>query len=62
MSVDLMQADVQESDQAMPLFSGIVRDAVGATYDFDGWVCWRQNSMLPGMLNSLTYFSEVQDV
>ncbi len=62
MTLQLQQVDVQQADQRMPLQTGISRDSVGATYDFDGWVCWRQNSMLPGMIQSLTYFSEVQDV
>ncbi len=62
MTVQIAQADNQQADQRTPLATGIVRDSVGSTYDFDGWVCWRQNSMLPGMLQSLTYFQEVQDV
>ncbi len=62
MTVQLIQADNQQADQRMPLFTGIVRDGIGSTPDFDGWVCWRQNSMLPGMIQSLTYFQEVQDV
>ncbi len=60
--VKFQQADQQVADQRTPLFSGIERDATGAQYDFDGWVCWRQSSMLPGMLNALVYFQEVQDV
>ncbi len=60
--VQLVQADQQQADQAMPLFSGIIRDGVGAGYDFDGFICWRQNSMLPGMVQSITSFFEVQDV
>ncbi len=60
--VKFQQASQNQTDLATPLFSGIERDATGAGYDFDGWVCWRQSSMLPGMLNALVYFQEVQDV
>lgn len=61
-TVQLIQADIQQADQAMPLFTGIIRDSINAAYDFDGFVCFRQNSMLPGTIQSLTTFNEVQDV
>lgn len=61
-TVQLEQADVQQADQAMPLFTGIIRDSINAAYDFDGFVCFRQNSMLPGAVLSLTTFNDVQDV
>lgn len=61
-TVQLEQADVQQADQAMPLFTGIIRDSINAAYDFDGFVCFRQNSMLPGAVLALTTFNEVQDV
>lgn len=59
---DFSQADVQRADQATPLYSGIRRDYSGGNTDYDAIVCWRQNSMSPGMIQSLTYFVEVEDV
>ena len=61
-AMNFQRADIQGADQSTPLFSGIVRDSIGAPWDFEGYVCWRQNSMLPGMVQSLTYFAEVEDV
>lgn len=60
--VDFSQADQQEADEATPLWSGIHRDGVESAYDFDGQVCFRQNSGLPGMINSITQILEEFDV
>lgn len=61
-TVKFQRSDVQQADQATPLFSGTIRDSIGASYSFEATTCWRQNSMLPGMILSLTEFIEVQDV
>lgn len=55
-------ADNQAADQAPPLFSGISRDSMASVHDFDGQVCWRQNSPLPGMVQSVTPIVEENDV
>ena len=56
------QADVNLADTAVPLFTGIIRDGVEAPYDFDGQICFRQNSMLPGMVQGIVTFMEEFDV
>lgn len=50
------------ADIASPLFTGIVRDMLQSESDFDGQVCWRQNTGLPGMIQTVTTFMEGQDV
>ena len=59
---NFIQADVQMSDTATPLFSGIIREGVEAPYDFDNMLCFQQNTMLPGMVQSITTFFEENDV
>jgi hypothetical protein len=54
-------ADVQQADQATPIFSGIQSDAVESGYDSEGQFCFRQNSMLPGTIQSITQILEEQD-
>jgi hypothetical protein len=56
------RADVNQADQATTLFSGIHRDGVESSYDFEGQICWRQNSGLPGMVQALAVFMEEFDV
>lgn len=56
------QADQQQADNATPLFSGIARDGVESAYDFESQICFRQNSLLPGMINSVTAFMEEFDI
>lgn len=56
------RADVQAADQAPPLYSGIYRDGLESSYDFEGQICFRQNSPLPGMIQSVTLMMEEQDV
>jgi hypothetical protein len=56
------QADQQQADNATPLFNGIYRDGIEAAYDFEGQVCWRQNSGLPGMIQAITVFEDEIDV
>lgn len=55
-------ADQQLADNAVPLFSGIYQDGVADSYDFDDFFCFRQSSMLPGMIQSLSLFLEEFDV
>lgn len=59
---EFTQSEVNQADIAAPLFSGIIRDSVGSEYDYDGQVCFRQNSMLPGCIQAVTIFMEEQDV
>ncbi len=56
------QADQQLADQAVPLFSGMIRDGVESEYELTDKLCFRQNSPAPGMIQSLTLFLEEQDV
>lgn len=60
--VKFAQGDVQQADQATPLFSGIIRDGVESSYDFESQICFEQNSPLPGCIESITSFMEEQDV
>lgn len=60
--VELSQADQNQADNAVPLFSGIKREGLESAYDFESQVCFRQNSALPGCVQSITSFMEEQDV
>lgn len=55
-------ADAQQADQATPYFSGVTRDGIDSGYDFDDNVSWRQNSGLPGMVQSVTVMMDETDV
>lgn len=55
-------ADQQQADLEMPLYSGVYQDGVASSYDFDDFFCFRQSSMLPGMIQSLSLFMEEFDV
>ena len=50
------------ADQAAPLFSGIIRESVESSFDFDGQICFRQSTGLPGMVQTLTLMLESNDV
>ncbi len=52
----------QTAGQATPLFSGIHRDGVEAEYDYDNALCFRQNTGLPGVVQSLTLVLDEFDV
>ena len=56
------RADQQQADQATPLWSGLHRDGVESGYDLDGQFCFRQSSMLPGVIQSITLMGEEFDV
>lgn len=56
------QADVNLADTAVPLFSGVIREGMEAPYDFEGMVCFRQNTMLPGVVQGIVTFMEEFDV
>lgn len=60
--VDFRQADQQLADTAIPLWSGVHRDGIESGYDFDGQLCFRQSTGLPGMVQSFTVMLEEVDV
>ncbi len=59
--LELNNASVQ-ADTATPLFTGIVREGLESEYGFEGQVCFRQNSPLPGMVQTITINMEENDV
>lgn len=59
---NLIKSDNQNSDVMVPLFSGIIRDGVESGYDFEGQICFRQSSMLPGVVQAIVAFMEEQDL
>lgn len=59
---NFMQADNLPADTAAPLYRGIIREGVEASYDYDNMLCFQQNSMLPGAVISITTFFEESDV
>lgn len=59
---EFYRADAMTSDNAPPLFDGIYRDNMASSYGFDDMICFRQNTGLPGMIQSVTRFYEEQDV
>lgn len=60
--VEQFKADQTLADQAAPLFSGIARESVEHEYGFDGQICFRQQTPLPGMIQSITQIIEENDV
>lgn len=60
--IQISQADQQLADQSTPLFSGIIREGLESAYDFESQICFQQNSMLPGAIESITSFMEEFDV
>lgn len=60
--MQLLQADNQQADVSTALFSGIVREFYPGEYDFDDNLCFRQNSGLPGVIQSVTTMMEETDV
>lgn len=53
-------AKMDQSDEPIPgaLYSGIIRDGVESRYDFNSQVCFQQEDMLPGTIQSITSFLE----
>lgn len=60
--IQFSQADQNQADQAVPLFSGIIREGLESAYDFESQVCLEQSSPLPGTIQSITSFMEEQDL
>lgn len=54
--------DQPQTDVAKPLFSGIVRESVESEHNFEGQVCFRMSSPLPGMVQTVTVMLEEDDV
>lgn len=59
--IEFPLADQQLADRAVPLYSGIIRDGIEDVYDFDDGLSFRQNSGLPGMIQSITSMMEEFD-
>jgi len=60
--VDFAQADQNQADTAVPLFSGMIREGIESAYDFESQLCFQQSSMLPGTIQSITSFLEEFDL
>lgn len=60
--VELGQVDVDQADQPMPLFSGMIREGLESAYDFESTPCLQMSSALPGCIQSLTSLMEEFDV
>jgi hypothetical protein len=60
--VEQFKADNSFADVAPPLFSGIARESLESSHDFDGQICIRQEAPLPGMIQSITTILEENDV
>lgn len=60
--MEFARGDANQADIATPLFSGLTREGLEASYDFDDNLCWRQNSPLPGMVQSVTVMMDEFDV
>ncbi len=59
--LEFNNADSGSADTATPLFSGMVQESVESEYNYDGQVSWRQNSGLPGMIQSISVMIEEND-
>lgn len=51
-----------EEDSTIPLFKGVLQEAIEGVYDYDGQICLEQSSPLPGIIKSITLMMEEQDV
>jgi len=60
--VQFAQADQNQADTAVPLFSGMIREGLESAYDFESQVCFEQSSPLPGTIQSITSFMEEFDI
>jgi hypothetical protein len=60
--VKFAQADQNDADTAVPLFSGMIREGLESAYDFESQLCFQQNSPLPGTIQSITSFLEEFDL
>lgn len=61
--VEFSRADSNTADKPPPLFDGVYRDGIeSGVSEFTDTVCFRQNSGLPGMIQSITRFLEETDV
>ncbi len=56
------QLDVDLADEAMPLFSGMIREGLESAYDFESEPCFEMSSALPGCIQSVSTFMEEFDV
>lgn len=60
---EFMRSDQQQADNPVSLFTGIHRDGIeSGTSEFTDTICFRQNSGLPGMVQSIVRFLEETDV
>jgi hypothetical protein len=53
----------QEGPNAtIPLFKGVLQEAISGVYDYDGQICVEQSSPLPGIIKSITIMMDEFDV
>ena len=60
--INFAQADQNQADTAVPLFSGMIREGVESAYDFESQLCFQMSSPLPGTIQSITSFLEEFDI
>lgn len=59
---NFQRADFLQADSAGRLYSGVMNEFIEAPYDYDGGICWRQSTGLPGTIQSLDVMLEEFDV
>lgn len=60
--IELFKADISQSDNPIGLFSGVIRESLETSFNYDGQICFRQSGLLPGVIQSLTLMLEENDV
>lgn len=62
-ALDIMPVRTINDDMgvAVPLFSGIVSEALDADYDYENQICWRQSDPFPGTIRAVLPQMETQD-
>lgn len=60
-SANFAEGDLQMTDAATPLYTGIFRDGLEADVGYYGQVYLEQSSPLPGMIQSITYLMDEVD-
>lgn len=59
----LHQLSLPEGEGGLiPIFKGVLQEAIEGVYDYDGQICVEQSSPLPGIIKSITLMMEEQDV
>lgn len=61
-SANFGNGDEMQANKAIPLYSGMYRDGIESDTDFYGQIFFEQGSLLPGMVQSITFMMDENDL